>query len=29
LQMLPEIPLRSRFGYWLFCIADRPQEPLT
>lgn len=22
-QMLPEIPMRSRFGYWLFCIADR------
>jgi SAM-dependent methyltransferase len=29
LQMLPEIPLRSRFGYWLFCIADRRKELLT
>jgi SAM-dependent methyltransferase len=23
LQCLPEIPVRSRFGYWLFVIADR------
>lgn len=23
LQLLPEIPVRSRFGYWLFVIADR------
>ncbi|MDY6973421.1 MAG: methyltransferase domain-containing protein [Thermodesulfobacteriota bacterium] len=22
-QCLPEIPLKSRFGYWLFSIADR------
>ena len=23
LQLLPEIPIKSRFGYWLFVIADR------
>ena len=23
IQILPEIPIRSKFGYWLFCIADR------
>ncbi|KAB2933387.1 MAG: class I SAM-dependent methyltransferase [Candidatus Contendobacter sp.] len=23
IQILPEIPIRSRFGYWLFCVADR------
>ncbi|MGD9730975.1 MAG: class I SAM-dependent methyltransferase [Desulfamplus sp.] len=22
LQLLPEIPIKSRFGYWLFAIAD-------
>ncbi|GAB4264406.1 MAG: hypothetical protein Kow0080_03420 [Candidatus Promineifilaceae bacterium] len=23
LQLLPELPIKSRFGYWLFVIADR------
>lgn len=23
LQLFPELPIRSRFGYWLFVIADR------
>ena len=23
LQLFPEIPIKSRFGYWLFSIADR------
>lgn len=23
IQCLPEIPVCSRFGYWLFCVADR------
>jgi SAM-dependent methyltransferase len=28
IQLLPEIPVHSRFGYWQFCIADRkPGSP--
>ncbi len=27
LQLLPEIPVRSRFGYWVFVIADRVLGP--
>lgn len=23
LQLFPELPIKSRFGYWLFSIADR------
>lgn len=28
LQLFPEIPLKSRFGYWLFCAADRSETAI-